>query len=203
MQGRPKEFERDEALAAATEVFWKQGFEGASMAQLLEQMGINRQSAYDTFGDKRALFMEALRKYVERMGTAIGEVLQGQGGGDKGGGVASPVERVRLLLQRLSHRACATDGRGCLLTNAIVELAPHDPQIRGFVSETLNRVELMLAETLRAAVAAGELRQETDPVRLARLLLTVMQGALVLSKTNLGGHAQDAVDLLESMMLRR
>ena len=75
MVGRPKEFDPDVALNAALDAFWSKGFEGCSMAELLDDMAINRQSLYDTFGDKRELFLAVLQEYMNRVGTRISNRL--------------------------------------------------------------------------------------------------------------------------------
>ena len=66
-RGPDKQFDRDVVLERAMEVFWQNGYEGTGMTALLEQMGIGRQSLYDTFGDKRTLFREALTRYATTM----------------------------------------------------------------------------------------------------------------------------------------
>src|SRR2546423_4201723 len=93
---RHKEFDRDEALQKAMEVFWSHGYEAASIQELVKQMGINRQSLYDTFGDKHALYLAALDRYREVEGGKMFELLAGEslvkrgqgeffGGGGEGG----------------------------------------------------------------------------------------------------------------------
>ncbi len=68
---RPKAFNEEEALAAAMEVFWRNGYERASLDVLLQGMGISKQSLYDTFGDKRALYLKALAHYREQTLTSM------------------------------------------------------------------------------------------------------------------------------------
>ena len=188
MAGRPKEFDRDAALNSATELFWCRGYEASSIAMLLDEMGINRQSAYDTFGDKQALFLKALELYAGRVATELGTVLADG---------ASPLGRVRRFLHVIADRASAGDGKGCLITNTIVELAPHDRQISRFVSNLLRRLEDRLTATLEEARAAGELPPSANARRLARFVLTVMQGALVLAKTDAADAVRDAIAVAE------
>ena len=73
---RPKEFDRDQALHKAMEVFWSRGYEAASIRDLVEHMGINRQSLYDTFGDKHALYLQALDRYQEVETRKVFELLE-------------------------------------------------------------------------------------------------------------------------------
>ena len=116
--GRPKEFERAVALEKAMECFWKNGYDGASLAQLVGAMGVGRQSAYDTFGEKRQLFRAALEEYTSRTSGQLKSILTDG---------PSPLGRIRRFLQSLNEIARANDGRGCLFTNSMVELGPHDP----------------------------------------------------------------------------
>src|SRR6201986_4998640 len=76
---RHKEFARDEALHRAMEVFWSRGYEAASMGELVKHMGINRQSLYDTFGDKHTLYLAALDRYREVEGRKLFELLERPG----------------------------------------------------------------------------------------------------------------------------
>ncbi len=117
--GRPKEFDRKEALESAMEVFWAKGFADASVRDLLDGMGINRGSMYDTFGDKRALFLAAIDHYRQKVAGPLVEALFAPG---------SPLENIRKTLCRLAEAAGTKECRGCLITNVTVEIAPHDPE---------------------------------------------------------------------------
>src|SRR5438045_9407687 len=76
---RQKEFNRDEVLHKAMEVFWTRGYEGASIQDLVKHMGINRQSIYDTLGDKHSLFLQALDRYCETQSRKVFDVLERPG----------------------------------------------------------------------------------------------------------------------------
>ena len=192
MPGRPKEFDRSDALALATECFWANGYEASGVTDLLDCMGISRQSAYDTFGDKRKLFEAALEAYSERVGAEMRRVLTDER--------QTPLGRVRQFLRMLGKRTAGGDGRGCLITNTIVELAPHDARIRSAVSQRLRKLEDALAKNLEAAEAAGELPAGVSPRSAAKMVVTLMQGALVLSKTELKSGLAEAVALAEKLV---
>jgi TetR/AcrR family transcriptional regulator, transcriptional repressor for nem operon len=193
MPGRPREFDKGEALDAAVECFWARGYEASSVADLLKEMGINRQSAYDTFGDKRSLFLQALSAYADRVGAEMTRIL-GHG--------HSPLARVRRFLHALPERAAANGSKGCLLVNTVTELAPHDPEVRAFTAAVFARLEHKIAATLTEAKAAGELRDGAKPRQLARFLVTVMQGALVAAKTGNVAAVRDAARVAEEVLTR-
>src|SRR6266567_3686326 len=116
---RHREFDRDEALHKAMEVFWSRGYEAASIQELIKHMGINRQSLYDTFGDKHALYLQALDRYREMEGHKLFELLERQGSVKNNlrqlfKGVRDPRAVARFLyssIQGLSLMAKATQDR--------------------------------------------------------------------------------------------
>jgi TetR/AcrR family transcriptional regulator, transcriptional repressor for nem operon len=191
MAGRPKDFDEAEALEAAMGVFWAKGFEGASMEELLGAMGIGRQSVYDTFGGKRELFLAALRAYI---GKRSGEIVAGMMG------ARTPLEGVKVFLKCLRERTRSRCERGCLITNSIIELAPHDAEVREITSNLLRRLEGVLTERLTAAVKEGELAERPTPRQLARLIVVVLEGVLVMSKTELAEVTGDAIASVELML---
>jgi len=112
---RHKEFDRDEALHKAMEVFWSRGYEAASVGDLVKHMGVSRQSLYDTFGDKHSLYLQALDRYREVEGRKMFELLEAPGS-------------VKRSLRRLFEGVveCSLAGgerRGCFVGNATSELA--------------------------------------------------------------------------------
>src|SRR3989454_1175824 len=112
---RQKEFDHDEVLHRAMEVFWTRGYEGASIQDLVKHMGINRQSIYDTFGDKHSLFLEALDRYREIQSRKVFEVLERPG---------SMKRNLRQLFEEAVARSLSAEGRrGCFVGNSMSELA--------------------------------------------------------------------------------
>ncbi len=166
---RPKEFDPEDALHCAMEVFWDKGYEAASVRDLLDAMGINRGSMYACFGDKRELFLQSVRHYLEQMGAAFLGRLDEPG----------PV--LPQLAGLLTHVA-EGPRHGCLLTNTAVELAPHDDEVSAAVGEALAGLEQALARALQRAVEQGELADAASSGRRARFLVTVVQGLVVLRK---------------------
>jgi TetR/AcrR family transcriptional repressor of nem operon len=191
MVGRPKEFDPNAALAAAVDLFWAKGFEACSMADLLEEMRINRQSLYDTYGDKQELFMAVLAKYMDRVGSDIQATLANG---------KTPLARVKNFLKLLADKLTGRSRWGCLLTNTIVELGPHDAKVRKVVSNQWRRLEDALADLFQQAIDEREIRPTENPRQLARLVLTVMQGSIVLSKAGMKDSVRDALRCAEKMI---
>lgn len=191
MVGRPKEFDPDVALTSALDLFWAKGFEGCSMAELLDEMAINRQSLYDTFGDKRSLFLAVLTKYMERVAADFQVALiTGK----------TPIARIRNFLKVLSERLTSNGGHGCLLTNTMVELGPHDETIRQLVASLWLKLENALAKLLQQAIDDLSIKRSTNPRQVARMLLAVMQGAIVLAKAGMNDAVLDALKSAEKML---
>jgi len=191
MAGRPKIFDQKKVLSSATDVFWAHGFQAASMELLLKEMGINRQSAYDTFGGKRELFLAALTSYIDRRSAEILAVITD---------APTPLTGVKNFLHRLASRTSAGMPKGCMITNSIIELAPHDPEVRKITSALLKGFETAMTKALTAAVKAGELASNPSPRQLARLMLLTLEGALVLSKTSLAHTTADAIASVELLL---
>ena len=177
MVGRPKEFDEEEALKRAMEVFWSHGYEATSVQDLLDAMGINRGSLYGTFGDKHALFTAAIDHYGRTVTRGIEDLLDGSG---------SPLGNIRKLLGRMAVLAADDKCRGCLATNTVIELAPHDPKVAEAVKSLLLRVEKAFQRALERAVECGELSGDVNPRALARFLSCTLQGLVVMGKAEAG-----------------
>jgi len=175
---RPREFERDVVLDRAIEVFWQRGYQGTSIRDLVDRMGIQRGSLYGAFGDKHGLFLAALDRYEEVFHSAILDKLAE--GGHPGRGRRA-IERV---FQDVLRECAGGNGRkGCLMTNSAVELAARDRDIAARVAANLCRLEQAMLRALRTAQADGELSRKHDARALARFLAASLQGLRVMGKT--------------------
>jgi len=172
---RPKAFDRDQALSAAMQVFWVKGYEATSLDDLLAAMKIGRQSLYDTFGDKRALFLAALERY-----RALAD--------DYLRGCLADAPTVKAAFQRLFMQVVDEpeehQRRGCLLVNSAVELAPHDPATAQLVVDYQRATERLFRRGLELAQKRGELPAERDVRALARYLVSALQGLRVTAKAD-------------------
>lgn len=169
---RTKEFRPEEALDAAVQLFWCRGYEATSMRDLLDGMGIGRGSFYDTFGDKRTLFLAALDRFEHVRTSWIDEALEGSGLD----GIEEVFRRTIEGVVRFEPR------RGCLLANTAVELAPHDPEVAARISRHVRHTEEAFAGALVRAQGVGEIPEHSDPKVLARFLVSNLHGLRVLAR---------------------
>jgi TetR/AcrR family transcriptional repressor of nem operon len=172
---RPKKFDPDLALDQAMHVFWHKGYEATSMEDLLKAMDINRGSLYATFGGKRELFLKAMDRYCSCGGIVSGLSILTQPG------PALPLIR-RFIDHMLEFGLSDPLRRGCMMTNTLMELAPHEKDIARRVTGRLQMAEDAFFHLLTRAKNEGELREGRDPRAFARVLVTMMQGTIVMIK---------------------
>jgi len=170
---RPKAFDKDEALAAAMGVFWRSGYKRASLDVLLKAMGISKQSLYDTFGDKRALYLKALAHYREQTLTSMRMLFAS---------VGSARDAFSRLLLGLSAESEEQHARGCLLLSANLERETNDVVIAQFLRENQAAVEKIFADAITRGQARGELSKTLDPQSVARFFAVTIQGMRAMAR---------------------
>ncbi len=191
---RPREFDEAAALDAATDCFWRDGFERTSVRRLAERMGLTAASLYNAFGDKRALFCRVLRRYVERSTRERIARLESN---------LPPKQAIHAFLAEIIERSLDDrDRRGCLLVSSAVEIAPHDAELGVEIAGRLGEIEAFFRRSIVAAQTDGAVPPDRDPADLARLLLGVTLGVRVLARSNprrdlLEGTVRPALALLD------
>ncbi len=168
--GRPRGFDRDRALDRAMTVFWRKGYEGASLAELTRAMGINPPSLYAAFGSKEGLFRAALDRYGESRAGFLAEVA------------AAPTARAaaeRLLCGSADQAVAPDHPPGCLLVQGGLACGAGAEAIPSELATRRAGVECVLRDRFERAKAEGELAADTDVSALARYLATVTQGMAV------------------------
>ncbi|PKL96484.1 MAG: TetR family transcriptional regulator [Gammaproteobacteria bacterium HGW-Gammaproteobacteria-8] len=154
---RPKAFDQQQALQAAMLQFWESGYEGSSMQDLVKRMGISRQSLYDTYGNKRELFIQALRCYRHQV---VEPRLR-----DLADPTRDPIKALREHLQGIIN-GWNDQIRGCLMVRTTLEMAPDDAAVAKLVAENTRQ----LRDALRAVVERGQASGVIDPSRSAEEL---------------------------------
>jgi AcrR family transcriptional regulator len=189
-RGRPREFDADRALDCALHVFWRKGYEGASLADLTKAMGINRPSMYAAFGDKEALFRKALDRYSTGPAAHVRAALN------------EPTARrvVERMLRGVAH--ALTDPRnppGCLLVQGALACSGAAEAIRRELIVRRAQGEAQLCLRLKRAKADGDLPRNSKPADLARYVTTVTHGMTVQAA---GGATHAELLRLVEMALR-
>ncbi len=172
---RPRAFEEGVALDAAIDCFWSRGYEATSVRDLSERMGIGGTSLYNAFGDKRALFVQALERYMDRATRERIRRLETS---------LPPKQAIRQFFREIVERAVNDrDRRGCFLINSALEVAPHDAELGAEIAERLGEIEAFLRRSVQAAQADGSVPKDRNSREIARLLLGVLLGIRVLARS--------------------
>ncbi|HEX8443602.1 MAG TPA: helix-turn-helix domain-containing protein [Allosphingosinicella sp.] len=166
-KGRPREFDVDQALAAALRVFWQRGFESASMAELTEAMGITKPSLYAAFGNKEALFRKALDLYEREKLGYMRTALEAP----TARGVAE-----RLLFGALEMQSSSCDPKGCLGVISSVACGAEAEGLRSDIIARRASSQRALVQRFERARQDGELPEGLEAEGLARYLLALLQG---------------------------
>lgn len=189
-KGRPREFCLDQALAAALQVFWSKGYEGASMSDLTEAMGITRPSLYAAFGNKESLFRKALDLYEREKLAFMGEALE------------APTSRAvaeKLLRGVLDMQTSECEPRGCLRVISSVACGAEAESIREEVIARRASSHNALLRRLERAKAEGDLPDGVDSEGLANYLSAILQGMSV--QASAGANRAQLESLVETSLM--
>jgi AcrR family transcriptional regulator len=182
--GRPREFDVDEALDAALRVFWSKGYEGASYADLTKAVGVERPALYSAFGNKEALFRQALERYYEHYLHYFFEALQ------------LPTARevtAHILYNAVDLNTRYPEHTGCLGVNGVLAGSDSAEPVRQALIEARADGEAQLRERFVRAKAEGDLPSTADPDVLATFVMSVQHGIAVQAKAGFGRERLRAV----------
>jgi AcrR family transcriptional regulator len=188
--GRPRAFDAEAALEKAMMVFWKQGYEGASLADLTETMGISRKSMYAAFGNKEQLFRKALQRYTEGPGAYVAQALR-----------APTAREVAAAFLTGSVLANTRPGRptGCLGVHGALAVGESGRVARDILAEWRAQGQAYLRDRFQRAVEEGDLPAEADPDLIARYVMTIANGMAVQAA---GGAACEDLQCVADAALR-
>jgi len=171
---RPRAFDETAALEAAIGCFWRRGYEATSVRDLAESMGLSAPSLYNAYGDKHALFVQALEHYLDRSMRERIERLEKS---------LPPKQAIREFIGAIiDHSVNDRERRGCFLVNSALEVAPHDKKLGGLIADRLAELEAFFRRSIRRAQAEGTVPRKPVANDLARLLLGVVLGIRVLAR---------------------
>lgn len=181
-RGRPRGFDRDQALDKAMRVFWAKGFSGASLSDLTAAMGIASPSLYAAFGSKEGLFREAVQHYTDRFSESFWGVMQ----------APTARESVEGLLRNAAQ--VFTDGEhpsGCMVIQTAAETGEMSPELAARMCEIRARTTETIAARIRKGVEDRELSPATDAQAVARFYAAVHKGLSLSAK---GGASREELD---------
>lgn len=185
MAGPLKNFDPEEVLENARDLFWKRGFDGTGVSDLQGALGIGRKSLYDTFGSKRGVFLGALRKYVE---TVIGRIC-GRLESRKG----TAIQNLGGALSKLGEYHGSGESDGCLLGVAMAQASREDEELTEILRGYVARLEKAFESAIRKAIDEGGVRRGVRPKDAARNLVALSQGMALLGRIDAGRTAQRSI----------
>lgn len=176
-----KSFDRAQAVRDAMDVFWRCGYEGTGINQLVEATGASRYGLYDEFGDKRGLFLEALDAYVENVVRRNLGALENDDAG---------LADIHGYYERMLGMGASEDNPlGCLMCMTAMTMDGADEAIAERVAGYIERLRGSFARALVNAKTAGDISPGADPQALAAFLVGLTQGAAVMDRAGTGGEA--------------
>jgi AcrR family transcriptional regulator len=167
-RGRPREFDQAKALDQALELFWRQGYEGTSIADLRNAIGITAPSLYAAFGSKEELYRRVLEHYLAGLGRTLADALREE--------TDTYTAVKRFLFESAKIFAGPKNPRGCLISCAVPTCAPENRAVADIVAAKRTGSLLTLRSRFQQAVKSGELPRDTNTEQLARFYGAIIQG---------------------------
>ncbi|HEY5717122.1 MAG TPA: TetR/AcrR family transcriptional regulator [Motiliproteus sp.] len=172
--GRPAAFDRELVVDQVTDLFWKKGYLGTSIADVVSATALKPGSIYNSFDSKQQLLMAALERYANESILRVRHSIQ------QNRQLQTALEQ--LLTDLITLAVDDPDAKGCLMLNIWLEMAAHDRVIAGYVEGIFTRIEAQIFEALEHAHTQGELRSDSDPRLLAKYLMMSIWGMQVMSR---------------------
>ena len=186
--GRPRKSSISSVTERAMRAFWDRGYSATSITDLTRATGLHPGGLYNEFGDKRGLFVAALRRYSECGLTRIAQLLTE---------APSPIQGIRTYLLAQVELSWSPDGsRGCLMANTTLEILPGDPDLQDIVRRNFADIHTCIAGNVAAAQQVGEMTDRWSADAIASQILTLVEGLFVLGRSAKDPDALlDVVDL--------
>ncbi|RUT69156.1 TetR/AcrR family transcriptional regulator [Flavobacterium cupreum] len=172
---RTKEFNEEQVLDKAIEIFWHKGYNGTSAQDLVTHLGLSRSSLYDTFGDKQKLFSMALKRYQKQGQDYVKNLLE-EAVDIK---AALTVIFKQAVLESLEDRIT----KGCFMVNSSVELAMHDEEIAKIVNDNRQTMQAVFLRAVKKGQEAGQISVQQNARTLARFIFNNYTGIRVLARS--------------------
>jgi TetR/AcrR family transcriptional repressor of nem operon len=166
-------------------LFWRKGYAATSVEDLIATLHLSRSSLYDTFGNKRTLFLEALKFYSERVLGATAQTLNES---------PSPIIGIQKVFDDLIVSAGNETGAlGCFMVNSVAELVPYDPDVTEIATAYANSLQQLLTKVLKAARSLNMLTKKQTPEQLAAYVFNMIQGIRIFIKSGVTREQVQAI----------
>lgn len=173
---RTKDFDENEVLCKAIQLFWAKGYNATSMQDLVDGLGISRSSLYDTYTDKHTLFLKALESYQSSGAAKIQGIID-EGHSAKG--------TIKKLLQLATNDLTGDlQQRGCFMVNAEIEVASSDQEVNQMVCKNDQQMEEAFYQVIKRGQDNGEIKNSQDARALSRFILNALKGMRVTAKSS-------------------
>jgi TetR/AcrR family transcriptional regulator, transcriptional repressor for nem operon len=172
-------------------LFWRKGYAGTSIEDLTRTLNLSRSSLYDTFGDKRTLFLEALKFYSERVLDATARTLNES---------RSPIAGIQKVFDDLiASVGSETGALGCFMVNSVAELVPYDPDVTEIATTYSESIQKLFITVLMQAKSQNMLTEKQTPHQLAAYIFNMVQGIRILIKS---GTTKKQIQAISAMTLQ-
>jgi len=173
MIGRPKNFDQQVALQAATDLFWRRGYSATSLDDLLGVMSLSKSSFYAEFKSKESLYRKCLKDYQQMIVCHLDQVRSRS---------SSLRDFLDAIFQEAIDDAISGDPKGCLIVNSAVEFGQHKTQFTEDVRVALEAIQKAFESAIQLAVRNGEFATTSSPKLLAKAITTLMSGVRTMIK---------------------
>jgi TetR/AcrR family transcriptional repressor of nem operon len=173
---RTKDFDENEVLTKAIQLFWHKGYNATSMQDLVDALGISRSSLYDTYSDKHTLFLKALESYQLAGNAKINEIVEQS--------IAAKETVIKLMELATNELVGDKQQKGCFLVNAEIEVAPHDQEVSKLVCQNEQQMETAFFQVIKKGQESGEIKNTQDALVLAKFIFNAVKGMQVTAKSS-------------------
>jgi len=173
---RTKQFNEAEVLNKAMELFWEKGFHATSIQDLVDCLGINRASIYDTYGGKNSLFDKAFQNYQRIGSESVRNIFEAEPNVKKG--------FTKLFDRAIEEAKDDSCKKGCFVVNTITELVPGDEILHKKLQRHTANTQHIFAEYIRKGMANGTIKTSKNPETIALALFTLFSGLRVIAKVD-------------------
>ncbi|MEM7465496.1 MAG: TetR/AcrR family transcriptional regulator [Pseudomonadota bacterium] len=188
--GRPREFDPDEALNAATAVFWQHSYSGSQVDKVVAAMGMSKPSVYAAFGSKIDIYISELDTFCDGLLTAIRDIAEEDG--------ALRPKLIKFFQREIEFYCQENPPRGCFLFCTAPAETSNDPRIRQKLAEMIQKIDSSFAQIIRHAIVSGELPADADEVTVARNLQSLLQAVAIRSRA--GESAKSLRDSISAQL---